>query len=944
MKTDVILNRLKAIKDRLALSINRYSIRTVLIAGFAAVIFSGMTTVLLTQWTASLTDRTMDRFINVDNKISDICLKSTTAMINARRHEKDFLLSYKDFGFSEARSRYISRMLTSLADIKGFMEQIRLLTNDPDFILLTKEIDREILQYHDSLLNMVEKYGMLGSMNSGIEGEMRDRAHELEAILKQQGSNILFTDLLSMRRREKDFIMRNRDVDASEFRKAAELFDADLTASGTSVEKKEELRNLNNTYRLLFERYVQTFEGIRTDKKEFLKSVQVIEPKLEKLYTASLARVASAKEDIEKTERLLWPVKAAAGLFAFVFSLFVASAVSASISRSVIEIKSFAEKIASGNLGNRLSPKGSNELDILAAALNEMAESLQRAEFEHKRYEERLRLAENVFENSEEAIIVTDSANKIVSANPAFVRITGYKMEDVIGKDPRIMGSGKHDKEFFRGIWESLNRTGTWQGEIWDRRKNGEVYPKWLSISTVKHESGGVDKYIGIFSDISELKKAEERLDYMAHFDSLTGLPNRLLLKDRTEQSIAASLRSKNQTAILFLDLDNFKNINDSLGHNFGDALLQAVSERLKNALRKSDTIARIGGDEFIILLSDIEGSDDVAMMARRLAESMREPFELQNRTQNITTSIGISLYPNDGSDYDTLIKNADTAMYRAKEVGRNTYQFFTQEMNDRVFERLFMENNLRRAIEREEFMLYYQPQVDIATGEIIGIEALIRWQHPEMGLVPPARFIHIAEESGLIVPIGEWVLHAAGMQNKKWQKAGLPAVPIAVNLSAVQFRQGNLLEIIQKAIREADIDPHYLELEITEMVVMRNVKEAVEIMQKMKTMGLKLSIDDFGTGYSSLNYLKQFPIDKLKIDQSFVRDITIDPNDAAITLAVISMAHSLGLRVIAEGVETAEQLAFLKKHRCDEIQGYYISKPLPADEFSGLLREKIRL
>ncbi|MEK7851287.1 MAG: bifunctional diguanylate cyclase/phosphodiesterase, partial [Deltaproteobacteria bacterium] len=345
---------------------------------------------------------------------------------------------------------------------------------------------------------------------------------------------------------------------------------------------------------------------------------------------------------------------------------------------------------------------------------------------------------------------------------------------------------------------------------------------------------------------------------------------------------------------------------------------------------------------EFIVLLSGIDGAGETARVGRKITDSLKEPFALEGHTMSITTSIGISLYPDDGTDYDTLIKNADTAMYRAKEAGRDTYQFFTQEMNDRVLERLSMENSLRQAIKMEEFILHYQPQVDIGTGSITGIEALIRWQHPEKGLVPPGRFIHIAEDSGLIVPIGEWVLRTACRQNREWQKAGLPAVPMAVNLSPVQFRQENLLDVVKRAVRDAGIDPQYIELEVTERAVMHNVDEAVTLMQEMKDMGLKLTVDDFGTGYSSLSYLKRFPIDKLKIDQSFVRDITTDPDDAAITLAIISMAHSLGLKVIAEGVETVEQLAFLKEHGCDEIQGYYFSKPVPADEFAGLLRKGI--
>jgi diguanylate cyclase (GGDEF)-like protein len=917
-------NRLSAFWKRLVLFINCYRIRTVLIAGFAAVILLGMATVLLTQWTAYLTDRTMNRFVNVDNKISDLCLRSTTAMLNARRHEKDFLLSYRDFGFSEAKSRYISRVLTSLADIKGFMESIRLLTNNPEFVRLTEEIDKANDQYQYHLVNMIEKYGTLGSTNSGIEGAMRNKAHDMEVLLKQQENKLLFADLLQMRRREKDFIMRNRDSDVSEFRKAAVRFEADLTASGTPAERKKELRNLSSTYRMLLEQYVQTGEGIRLEKKEIRHATQTIEPTLEKLYIGSLAGVASAREDIETTKRSLWPFKAAAGLLVFIFSLVVALAVSGTIATSINQTTAFATDIASGNLSNRLIAKGRNEFVTLATALNKMAASLCAADVAQKKsLEEIEQLAR--FPNE--------------SIHP-MMRVT---------KDGIVMYANK----------SSLPLLETWGCQIghhlphqW-RQYITDVFTSKESKETEFEAKGRVysltfvpifeSDYVNIYGhDITERNTAEERLGYMAHFDTLTGLPNRLLLKDRVERAISAARRSKRKTGLLFLDIDNFKHINDSFNHSFGDLLLRAVSQRLQGVMRESDTIARIGGDEFIVLLSDIERSDAAATVARKIIETMREPFTLENRVLHTTASIGISIHPDDGSDYDTLIKNADTAMYQAKEVGRDTYQFFTQEMNDRVFERLSVEHNLRRALEREEFILHYQPQMNIETREIVGIEALIRWQHPKMGLVQPARFLHIAEDSGLIIPIGEWVLRTACRQHCDWQKAGLPAVPMAVNLAAIQFRQQNLLDTIKRAVRDTDIDPQYLELELTESAVMRNVEDATAIMQEMKAMGLKLTIDDFGTGYSSLNYLKRFPIDKLKIDQSFVRDITTDPNDAAITLAIISMAHTLGLRVIAEGVETAEQLAFLQEHGCDEIQGYYFSKPLPANEFASISWKKI--
>ena len=918
------MNILRAIQDRLIPSINRFSIRTVLVAGFSVIILSGMTTVLLTQWTAYLSDRTMDRFINVDNKIADLCLKSNAAMISVRRHEKDFLLNYRDFGFSETKSRYINRALTSIEDIKEFMKGIRLLTQEPVITGRTREVDHDIDQYKDDLLRIVEKYGMLGSFDTGLEGEMRNKAHEIEDILKQQGNNPFLTDLLSMRRREKDFIMRNRDADALEFLKAANRFKTDIDAAGIPAERKEEFRHLTLEYVAFFDQYVRTIEEIRVARKAVFMSAQTIEPILEKMYTDSLARVTAAKEDMQKTEKILWPVKAVAGLLVFIFSLVVALYVSRSISRSVIGAKAFAEDIASGNLEKRLTPKGENEFATLGHALNGMAESLQNAEIARKKSVEEIE------------------------------QLSRFPNENIypvmrVGKDGTVLYANKPSLPILE-TWEC--RMGQHLPETWHKfviyafnsgvSKNTEFEAKGRVYSLTFVPISGPD-YVNIYGyDITERKKAEERLDYMAHFDALTGLPNRILLKDRLEQAIAVSRRSGRKAGVLFLDLDNFKNINDSFSHRFGDFLLHAVSERLKDVLRESDTIARIGGDEFIVLLSGIEGSNDAARVARKITESMREPFAVEDRVLNITASIGISLYPDDGDGSDTLIKNADTAMYRAKEVGRNNYQFFTQEMNDRVFERLSMENNLRRAIEREEFVLHYQPQVDIKTGKIIGTEALIRWQHPDMGLVPPGRFIHIAEDSGLIVPIGEWVLRTACRQNREWQIAGLQAIPVAVNLSAIQFRQPDFLEAVKRAVMDTEIDPRYVELELTERAVMQDVEAAVATMQEMKGMGFLLTIDDFGTGYSSLNYLKRFPIDKLKIDQSFVRDITTDPDDASITLAIISMAHSLGLRVIAEGVETAEQLAFLREHGCDEIQGYYFSKPVPADEFAGLLQKDI--
>lgn len=448
---------------------------------------------------------------------------------------------------------------------------------------------------------------------------------------------------------------------------------------------------------------------------------------------------------------------------------------------------------------------------------------------------------------------------------------------------------------------------------------------------------------MGIFSDITHRKAAEERIKFMAYYDALTLLPNRIMMQDRLNQALAEAKRNNKKVALLFLDLDRFKNINDSLGHRVGDALLQAVATRLKGCLRSEDTISRIGGDEFVVILLDINAAEGAANVARKIIGAMSATFNIEKHELNISPSIGISIYPDDGKEGETLIKNADAAMYHTKENGRNNYQFFTQDMNIRSFERLSIENSLRRALEKKEFVLHYQPQINSSTRQITGTEALIRWQHPEMRMVPPAKFISIAEDSGLILQIGEWALLEACRQNREWQKAGLPAIPMAVNISAVQFRQKNFHETVAQALQESGLRPCYLELEITEWVIMKDIEEVVVILHRLKENGLSLTIDDFGTGYSSLSYLKRLPISKLKIDRSFVMDIASDPDDKAIVLAIISMAHSLRLKVIAEGVETEEQLAFLLMHKCNEIQGYYFSKPIPADEYVHLLKQGVK-
>jgi diguanylate cyclase (GGDEF)-like protein/PAS domain S-box-containing protein len=550
-------------------------------------------------------------------------------------------------------------------------------------------------------------------------------------------------------------------------------------------------------------------------------------------------------------------------------------------------------------------------------------------------------LSATVFDNSSDAIMVSDSHNRIISVNAAFYDITGYTREEVLGHDPKMLSAGCQSHEFYMEMWNSLKECGKWSGEIWNRRKGGEIYPEWLSISTVKNSQDEITHYVAIFSDITERKQAEERVRHLAHYDALTDLPNRTLFQDRLQQALIQAQRENNQVAVMFIDLDRFKVINDTLGHNIGDLLLQAVAQRLTNCIRQGDTVCRQGGDEFVILLPKINHAEDAALVAQKILESVAKPYYLDKHELHISSSIGISFYPNDGVTAEALMKNADVAMYRAKELGRNNYQFYMADMNARSFERLALETSLRRAIEHHELELYYQPLVESGNGKVIGMEALARWNHPDLGLVHPAQFIPLAEETGMIIAIGEWVLRSACTQAQAWHKEGYAPLRVSVNLSARQFRQVDFVGSVRKILFETNFDPRYLELEVTESMLMHNIEENIATLNELKSMGISIAVDDFGTGYSSLNYLKRLPIDTLKIDRSFVGDVTANHDDAAIVDAIISLAQSLTLRVIAEGVESLEQQAFLEAHSCDEMQGYLFSHPLPAAQFIELLKNR---
>jgi len=549
-----------------------------------------------------------------------------------------------------------------------------------------------------------------------------------------------------------------------------------------------------------------------------------------------------------------------------------------------------------------------------------------------------LHLAEKVIESSLEGIMITDANSIIVSVNPAFTRLTGYSADEVVGKSPALLSSGRHDKTFYDAMWRCLRETGHWQGEVWNRRKSGEIYPELLTIAAITDRDGKLTHYAALFSDITELKESEERIRHLAYYDALTGLPNRRLLEDRLRVALAHAHRNRRQLALLFVDLDRFKRINDTLGHEVGDQLLVAIAQRLRDGVREDDTVARMGGDEFIVVLSDIENPEHAVQIARRLIDSLKTPVFVGGSELVVTTSIGISIYPDDSEDAALLLKNADIAMYRAKDTGRNSFQLYAPAMNARTLEHLALESALHRALERQEFELHFQPLLDAGSARVIAAEALLRWRHPELGLVPPADFIPLAEETGLIIPIGEWVLRDACRQLAQWQRRGQGALRVSVNISARQFHQPEFCALAARIVQEAGVMPQQITLELTESMLMDDALDTIRMLTQLHVQGFGIAMDDFGTGYSSLSYLKRFPLDELKIDRVFIRDIERSQEDAAIVSATIGLAHSLGLRVVAEGVETAAQMSYLQQQGCDYLQGFHFSAPVPAAEFEKLL------
>ncbi|BAV32567.1 diguanylate cyclase [Sulfuricaulis limicola] len=558
---------------------------------------------------------------------------------------------------------------------------------------------------------------------------------------------------------------------------------------------------------------------------------------------------------------------------------------------------------------------------------------------ERKQAESQMQKLSRALEQTADAVLITDRNGVIEYVNPAFEQVSGYTSAEAVGRQPNLLKSGRQGPGFYENLWKTILAGEVFNDVLINRRKDGSLYYEEKTITPIKDTDGRITHFVATGKDITERMQTQERLAFMAQHDPLTELPNRALLLDRLKQSLAGARWRERRAGILFVDLDRFKTINDTLGHEVGDRLLQQLAERFQRSVRDGDTVARFGGDEFVILLDDVASEDDVAGVAQKVLQALTPPFQVDGQTLYVTASIGVSLFPNDGEDASTLLRNADIAMYRAKEMGKNTYQFYSADMSSRAFERLTLESNLRRALEQGEFRLYYQPQVDVTTGAIVGVEALLRWQHPEFGLVMPNEFIPLLEETGLIVPTGEWVLDTACAQLAEWHAQGWPRLRLAVNLSPRQFQTQNLTTVVKQAVDRLDGDPGRLELEITEGMLLRHAPITAETLEALHSLGVRMAIDDFGTGYSSLSYLRRLPIDTLKIDRMFVRDIPHDPDDSAITVAIIALVQSMKLEMIAEGVENTAQRDFLQARGCNLMQGYLFCRPLPVEEITRLLQ-----
>lgn len=978
------------------------SLRAKLAIGFGSLIglmlLSGATALLGHQRALA----TVDAFLNGDNRIAELSLKSSAAMSKARRYEKEFLLKMQVFSYEESKARYATLVTSQLTVVREHMATIRGLTDNAEIKAETRAIEDITRRYEAGFQRVVELYGGQGRVDTGLEGQFRARAHAIEALLAQGAPERLLTDLLTLRRDEKDFILRGLTRYAEAFDAAADHFREDVARAALPSARKDELRQLIDQYEVLFREYISTDAEIDSTTLDYLDAAHQMEPKLEQLHAHIGAGVLATRDKMRSLSQTTTVTLLAMGLAAILLGLQVAAFIVRNANRSVAACVDFASRLASGDWTARLPLSwGRNEFAVMAAALNSMADAMKSA---HQRNEtraeelQRLNRMLRMLSRCNEALIQAGSESELLDTiclqivdNGGYrlawvglacheeglrVRPAAYAGVDrdyvagldlTWGNEPHRRGMGglaicedrlvvvrdiATDPLFEPWRHEAIKR-GLVSGLALPLRGKNEVLGT-LSIYASEADAFDTEEVqllqeladdlsLGIvrLREAAGREAAKQALNYHANFDPVTGLANRNLFSDRLRQAMVHAARAGHQVAVLVLSLDRFKAIKDSLGHEASDALLRHVGQALNASMREGDTVARLSGDEFAIALNGLAKEEDIAPLALELLAVVLQPMALAGHNVYTSASMGISRYPKDGAAADSLLQNANAAMSSAKSMGGNLFRFYAAEMNERVAELFAMESELRRAIEQDELRVYFQPRVNLASGEMCGAEALVRWQHPVRGLVPPLEFIPLAEDTGLILPLGEWVIRNVCRQQRAWLDAGLPVTPVAVNLSALQFRQKNLARQIHHELEANQLESKYLEMEITESTLMDHLDEAIATLHDLRATGIKLSLDDFGTGHSSLSRLRRLPIDHLKIDRSFVSNLTTDPEDAAICLAIIGLAHNLRMTVIAEGVETEGQASYLRQHRCDEIQGYHFSRPLPAGEFEQLLAQR---
>ena len=805
-------------------------------------------------------------------------------------------------------------------------------------VIQVRELLHEELTRFEQLARLKRELGYGGFIHNFKNYILRGEQHYLDSFFQHydllKGYVKEFTHLVSLTEKQKSAIS-TIDITIEKYHQQI-LAAQTLKSQGINIEDIDALVRLDDTLTISAINSLDSYAiDISPDYWWKISSERIEQFRLISQHISSELQLMATTQEQQAIEVLLFYFIAFSMIFAsFLYLSFLV------VKRILNKVKYISRAMTTMQLEHKFNQpllvRGNDEISEMVVAFNQMLVERDKSEGEQK-------ISAAVFKYASEAIMITNRHNEIETVNPAFCQISGYSSEEVIGKSPSILNSGKHDKNFYQTMWNALEQENSWQGEIWNKRKNGEIYPEYLAISVVRDKEKKPLQYISLFSDITKHKKFEEDIWLQANYDALTGLPNRSLCLERLHKELDHKAEDKQKITLLFIDLDRFKYVNDTWGHNSGDELLKLAAIRLRHCIREKDTVARFGGDEFVVLLVGLSNRFAIERIIGSILSSLSKPFQLSDNNEAVVSaSIGATLAPVDGDNVELLLQNADTAMYQAKAQGRNTFKFFTQSMNETVSQRMYIEQALRQAIKQQEFVLHYQPVVCLQSGDIVGAEALIRWQHPNKGLVFPDSFIAIAEETGLIEPIGQWVIEQACSDLKAWDRLGLD-LNLAVNVSSRQCKQASLTpirEILMKALKDNGIQPSRLKVEITESLLMDNSQEMIDTLQSIRSLGVAIHMDDFGTGYSSLSYLKHFPIDVLKIDRSFIEGAIDNKTDASLVEAVVRIGHSLSLRLVGEGIETQQHYDYLRSLGCDFGQGYLISNPLPVDEFIALCQQ----